>query len=225
MNAAKTKRGTHDVIKIEQPKNNPTYLAPCFLTNYGEIFCRYYESAAKGPAIIWVGSIRGGFDSPAAELYPHLCLSLKDEGFSSLRLAFRWPGVLADSVFDVLTGVDFLRQQGHAPLALVGHAFGGAAVIQAATELEEARSVVTLATQSFGAEAVVAQLPKNCSLLLLHGSQDKILAPQCSKKVYQRALSKKKLILYREAGHRLDEVAKLVQTSVANWLRGELKRE
>jgi len=42
----------------------------------GGIDCRYYHTVGALKAIIWVGGVGGGWDTPARELYPHLCQKL-----------------------------------------------------------------------------------------------------------------------------------------------------
>ncbi len=101
-------------------------------TARGEIEARYYESDRPGRAAIFVGGIGGDFDTPAKGLYPRLCLELMPKGISALRVAFRHPTVLDESIYDVLAGLEFLKGKGITTAGLVGHSFGGAVVIKAA---------------------------------------------------------------------------------------------
>jgi hypothetical protein len=64
------------------------------------------EGTDKG--VVMVGGIGGGFDTPADNLYPRLCLDFKEAGISSLR-KFRHPADLTESVIDVITGIEFLK--------------------------------------------------------------------------------------------------------------------
>jgi dienelactone hydrolase len=50
----------------------------------------------------------------------------------------------------VLVGVNFLKQGGVDYIALVGHSFGGAVVIMAATMSTEVKAVVGLSSQTYG---------------------------------------------------------------------------
>jgi poly(3-hydroxyalkanoate) synthetase len=65
---------------------------------------------------------------------------------------------LCESVLDVIEGIHFLEQQGIESIGFLGHSFGGAVVIQATTAAvsssDTVRTVVTLTTQSYGAESV-----------------------------------------------------------------------
>lgn len=192
-------------------------------TSREDIYCRYYPVAGAKVAAIWVGGVGGGWDTPAKGLYPRLCEELTSEGIASLRVRYRYPTDLVEAVLDVLAGITFLHDEGIESIALIGHSFGGAVVIQAASQSEDVRTVVTLATQSYGANPV-RELATRCSILLLHGTDDPVLTPLCSQHVYQLALEPKHLILYPGATHGLDEVADEVHSCVRNWVIEQLNR-
>jgi pimeloyl-ACP methyl ester carboxylesterase len=121
--------------------------------NYTE--CRYYKTGFGGSkaAVVFVGGVGGGWDSPAKGLYPRLSQRLvKDHGISPLRIRFRHPTNLEECVIDVLAGIEFLtRTERKASIGLVGHSFGGAVVISsAALSKDIVKTVVTLSTQSYG---------------------------------------------------------------------------
>ncbi len=193
------------------------------LTSRGTVAGRLYRAPGATSAVIWVGSAGGGWDTPARGLYPQLSNRLRDQGITSLRLRYRCPGTLMESVLDVLTGVAYLDGAGITRIGLVGHSFGGAVVIQAAAVAPSVCTVVTLATQSYGAEGV-AELPSGCSILLLHGGRDRVLRPACSTAVHRLAREPKRLVLYADAGHGLDEVAEAVYDCVYEWIVAELGR-
>lgn len=140
----------------------------------GDVATRYYAASAAGRGVIWVGGVGGGWDSPADDLYPKSSEALTQAGISSLRIRFRNPHSLRDGVADVQAGIDFLQNQNVAKIAVVGHSFGGAVVIQAAAQNRNVCTVVTLSTQSYGADPV-AQLGPHCSILLVHGVADRVL--------------------------------------------------
>ena len=192
-------------------------------TSRGSIHCRYYPAVDTQKAAIWVGGVGGDWDTPAQNLYPTLCRELTREAIASLRVRFRYPTKLVEAVLDVLAGITFLQDEGIESIALIGHSFGGAVVIQAGTQAEDVCTVVTLATQSYGTD-VVPELATRCSLLLLHGTDDPILTPLCSQHVYQLALEPKRLILYPNASHGLNEVAQEVHQVVRDWVVEELNR-
>jgi pimeloyl-ACP methyl ester carboxylesterase len=114
-----------------------------------------------------------------------------------------------------------MHDEGIKEFALIGHSFGGAVVIQAASQAPDVRTVVAIAAQSYGTESV-PELATRCSLLLLHGTGDLVLPPRCSQHIYRHALEPKRLILYPNAGHNLDEVADEVYQVIKEWIVGEL---
>ncbi len=119
----------------------------------GGVDCRYYHIAGALKAIIWVGGVGGGWDTPARGLYPNLCQKLIKKEINSLRVRFRYPTDLYESILDVIESIHFLEQQGIESVGLVGHSFGGAVVIQDGTASSDTvRTVVTLSTQSYGTE-------------------------------------------------------------------------
>ena len=192
------------------------------VTSRGNIHCRYYPVEETQTAAIWVGGVGGDWDTPAQQLYPQLCEELQSEAaIASMRVRYRYSTRLEEAILDVLAAVTFLQAEGITAIALIGHSFGGAVVIQAGVQSEVIRTVVALAPQSYGTEFVEA-LATRASLLLLHGMSDPILPPECSRNIYKRALEPKQLILYPNAGHGLDEVAMEVHQVVRDWILTEL---
>lgn len=217
----------------------PDGYRPVKLTmNEAVVHCRYYAGHRAGnpdenaddrakaitQGVLWVGGVGGDWLSPAQQLYPRLAQSLTRSGIASLWVHYRQPTQLQLSVMDVLAGIRFLQDQGMQSIALVGHSMGGAVVIQAAAETLAVKTVVAIASQTYGTD-VVPELATRCSLLLLHGVDDLVLAPACSEHIYARALEPKQLVLYPEAGHNLDEVADEVETTVQDWLIQQLNRD
>jgi pimeloyl-ACP methyl ester carboxylesterase len=185
-------------------------------TSRGDVECRHYVGGSSA-AVIWAGGAGGGWESPARGLYPKLSEEYATDGVSSLRVRFRYPGVLAESVLDVLAGVMYLADSGDDSIGVVGHSFGGAVAIQAAATLEMVRAVVTLATQSYGADPA-ADLGPQCALLLLHGQDDSVLSPDSSRKVHRIAQEPKQLVIFSGTGHGLDESADTVRHLTRDWI-------
>ena len=160
-------------------------------------------------------------------MYPRLSQKLaEDDGINSLRIRFSYSTNLEASVLDVLAGIEFLTQEeGITSIGLVGHSFGGAVVISAASIASEniVKAVVTLATQSYGTEGVSRLKEGSCSILLIHGNNDEVLSPYCSHYIYNNAHEPKKLVLYDNASHGLDEVADKVFQKVHEWFLENLK--
>jgi pimeloyl-ACP methyl ester carboxylesterase len=196
-------------------------------TQRGEMVCRCYSSNTHNPAsvaVVYVTGVGGGWGTPAIGLYPKLCCSLARIGIDGLRVRYRHPTDLLESVFDTLAGIAFLREEHRIKaIGLVGHSFGGAVVIQAAVQASDVVStLVTLATQSYGAAHVISKLKHRTSALMIHGSDDKVLPAYCSEEVYQKAHDPKQIVLCEGAGHGLDEVSEEVYELVYDWLVNSL---
>jgi pimeloyl-ACP methyl ester carboxylesterase len=206
-----------DVMEVTPEGFHPVRLD----TDRGPIEARHYPVPGTRSAVIWVGGVGGGFDTPARGLYPRLARSLQGEGIASLRVQFRHPTLLREAVHDVMAGAEFLRRHGADDLGLVGHSFGGAVAAQAAGLMHDVHSLVLLATQSYGA-AAIAHLGPRCPVLLIHGAADEVLPPSCSESVFALARHPKKLEILPEAGHLLDEAADEVEIKLYDWLRSSL---
>jgi pimeloyl-ACP methyl ester carboxylesterase len=186
-------------------------------TRHGPVAYRWYAAPGSRCGAIWVGGAGGGWDTPAGGLYPRLSEELTNDGINSLRVRFRNPLNLAEAVIDVRAGVGFCAARGVDALALAGHSFGGAVVIRAAVQEPAVRTVVALATQSYGAESV-AQLGPARSILLIHGLDDEVLPWRSSKFVYDMAAKPKRIIYVADARHGLEEAAEDVRRVVRDWI-------
>jgi putative redox protein len=87
----------------------------------------------------------------------HISRALTREGLAVLRFDFTGlgesEGDFADTNFssnvdDLLLAADFLKSNYQAPEILIGHSFGGAAVLQAASRIPSSTAVVTIAAPS-----------------------------------------------------------------------------
>ena len=97
-----------------------------------KIDCKYYAYKHAKKAVICVGGVGGGWDSPARELYSNLSRKLVSNGISSLRVRYRHPADLNECVIDVIAGLKFLEYNRIRSVGLIGHSVGGAVVIKAA---------------------------------------------------------------------------------------------
>src|SRR3712207_2094532 len=82
-----------------------------------------------------------------------IALALSEEGVGVLRFDFTGLGAsegefantdFTSNVADLVAAADALRERGAAPALLIGHSLGGAAVLAAASQVPEARAVVTI---------------------------------------------------------------------------------
>lgn len=83
--------------------------------------------------------------------------ALSAEGIAVLRFDFTGLGGsggdfsstgFSSNLEDLKLAADFLRQNYEAPMLLIGHSLGGAAILAAASDIPEARAVVTIAAPS-----------------------------------------------------------------------------
>lgn len=93
--------------------------------------------------------------------------TLTESGFAVFRFDFTGIGMsqgdfsqtdLNSNVDDILAAVEFLQNRNQKPDILIGHSFGGTAVLKAAARVEEVRAVVTLAA-SFDPTHLAELLP------------------------------------------------------------------
>lgn len=210
------------IREVRRGRKANGYEPVVLITGRGEIAYRYYPVSGAYIGAIWVGSVGGNWDTPAKDLYPKLCEQLINDDIASLRVRFRYPTVLGEAVYDVMAGISFLEMEGIAKVALIGHSFGGAVVIQAAARSNAVKTVVTLSTQSHGAD-IVSGLSPNCPILFIHGEEDEVVPPGSSSAVYGMAHEFKKLIILEGSGHSLDESADEVRELVYDWLASKLE--
>jgi hypothetical protein len=165
-----------------------------------------------------VGGGDGGFDGPAEALYLDLVDDLGAIGCGALRLDFRihkFPNDPEEGVFDVLAGIEHLARAGIDRVALVGHSFGGAVVIEAGVRDRRVACVATLATQTAGAQRVAELAPT--PLLLIHGLADIRLPPDGSRMLFRRAGEPKRLELLEGATHSLRQRREDVRDELLRW--------
>jgi dienelactone hydrolase len=168
---------------------------------------------ARG-AMIMAPDARGGLEGPAG-LYEPLARQLQKAGIISLRIDYREPNDLRESIYDVLAGVEAMRQQGVERIALLGWSFGGAVVITAGAASDLVVGVATIACQNFGAEIAPDLSPK--SLLIMHGTDDMVTPAQYSRDLYSRAREPKELVLYSGGDHDLAQHTGLALDKLRAW--------
>lgn len=169
--------------------------------------------SARG-AMVMVGDADGGLDGPAG-LYDPLAEQLQKAGIMALRIDYREPNDLRESIYDVLAGIEAVRQQGAERVALLGWSFGGAVVITAGVASDIVVGVATIACQNFGAEMASDLSPK--SLLIMHGTDDAQMPDQCSRDMYARAREPKEIVLYSGGDHDLTGHTGLALDTLYAW--------
>jgi len=182
-------------------------------TTRGSIALVLHSAPEKGRAVLCVSGAIGGFDGPSM-LYPRLGLEMPKCGFTIARLDYRAPNDFGECLIDAMAALAFLGGIGHPRVALIGHSFGGAVAINAATLSPIVTTVVALSSQLAGAHVMGELAPK--PLLLIHGEADTILSHESSQALYDRAREPKTLKILPGVGHGLShgEVFELV----SDWL-------
>ncbi len=189
-------------------------------TERGVVNARFTSGAAgDARAVLLVGGADGGFEGPAEALYPTLVEDFAGRGIASLRVDFRlhrFPNDVDKGVHDLLAGVAWLEAHGVTRIALVGHSFGGAVVIEGGVRSSTVAGVVTLATQTAGAQRVDLLAPR--PILLIHGRDDTRLSPRCSELLHEAAGEPKQLVILGGATHSLRQARTEVRTRVLAWV-------
>ncbi|KAJ5114491.1 hypothetical protein NUU61_000250 [Penicillium alfredii] len=178
--AVKPSIARHVNIQVSDPLNHE---APAILHEPRS----YNATEAKGAAVVLVSGAGGGVSGPAADKLA-LLLSIP-----CIRLDYRKPARTETCVADIRATFDYLRDQYRSThFVVVGWSFGGSPCFSvAAAEPDRVRGVATIASQTADTDGVASLSPR--PLLLLHGENDRVLAPSCSKTLFNR---------YGTAGHR-----------------------
>lgn len=189
-------------------------------TDRGTVQARFTsDGTGDGRAVLLMGGADGGFEGPAEALYPTLAEDFAGRGIASLRVDFRlhrFPNDVEEGVHDLLTGIAWLEARGMTRIVLVGHSFGGAVVIEGGVRASTVAGVVTLATQTAGAQRVRLLAPR--PILLIHGRDDTRLSPRCSELLFETASEPKQLVILDGATHSLRQAREEVRTRVLAWV-------
>ena len=122
-----------------------------------------------------------GKDNTAAR---RIAEALTARGIAVLRFDFTGLGgnegefanaTFSSNVADLVAAADHLRRTRQAPALLIGHSFGGAAVLAAAGQVAEARAVATIAAPSDPAH-VTGLLREHIETIRAHGEGEVVLA-------------------------------------------------
>jgi alpha/beta superfamily hydrolase len=179
----------------------------------------YHDAEGALSAVVMVSGAFGGVAGPSGA-YPALAGRLQAAEIAALRLDYREPGNMNECVYDLDAGLDELRRRGVERFALVGWSFGGAVVISSGVTHSDVIGVATLASQTAGTAAVSRLAPR--SLLLLHGTADRVLPDVCSRYLYEEAAEPKRLILFEGDGHEFSRSHVEVVATLFDWVVGLL---
>lgn len=193
------------------------------VTDRGVIPAILHAAEGSTKAVIWVCGARGGFGGPGNGLYEKLSEELTGQGITSLRMDYRVPSELPECAVDLMAGVSYLENTGHGPVVVVGHSFGGAVVIAAASVSRHVAGVVSLSPQTYGANMAGLISPR--PILIVHGKADTRLPYSCGMQIYEWAREPKRLVLYDGAEHRLEECRQELASLLTEWIPETLNGE
>jgi len=167
--------------------------------------------------VIACGGAMGGVLGPADGLYHDLATTLADQGIGTLRVGYRRPNDTEKCLHDLAAAADLAARSGAQRFITMGHSFGGAPAMQAATLFgDHAAGCVLLATQSAGcepAEDLATRLP----VILFHGDRDEIL-PHMASEMVRMILGGGELVLLPGVGHLLAEAGDLLRDRLGTWI-------
>lgn len=186
----------------------------------GFVHCEFFQ-ADTDKAVVYMHGVGGGTQGPSLIYHP-LAEELQRSGIASLLIECRHTIDLAECVSDVLACIDYLdKNYGMDKIGLIGWSFGGAVVISAAAADPRVRTVITVASQSFGTKGVARIAPR--PILLIHGTGDHTLKYEGSVDIANRAGEQKKLVLFPGADHNISQNKKEMYELVRNWFLKNLK--
>jgi hypothetical protein len=185
----------------------------------GYVQCEFYK-ADSDKAVIYMHGVGGGTHGPS-NIYHPLAEDLQKSGISSLLILCRNESDMDECISDVLACSDYLYKKFNInKIGLIGWSFGGAVVVSAAAADSRVKTVVTVASQSYGTHGVVKIAPR--PILIIHGTGDKTLSYECSVDIADRAGQPKKLVLFPGADHSISQNKDEMYELIRDWFREHL---
>ncbi|EAW20162.1 uncharacterized protein NFIA_097910 [Aspergillus fischeri NRRL 181] len=144
----------------------------------------YNVNESKGSAVVLVSGAGGGVSGPGS-IYPSLADKLALLlGIPSIRLDYRRPARTEYCSADIVASFTYLREHfNSSAFVLVGWSFGGSPCFTVAAQDDRVRGVATVASQTANTVGIKKLSPR--PVLLLHGTDDKVLSPTCSETLYR----------------------------------------
>jgi hypothetical protein len=188
-------------------------------TTEGPIEARFYQPeqpSVPSTAILWLGDVTGGFDSPAGGAYDRLAERFQALGVASLRLQYRNPLDHATSGLDALVGAFLLVNQGFERFVAVGHGLGALGAVQVGLSFPAAAGVAAIAPHQTAIDGIERLSPK--PLLLMHGTADIQVRTQVSREILAKAREPKRIYYYQGADHQLSQAVEPASADLFEWI-------
>lgn len=173
-------------------------------------------------AVVMLSGARGGFGGPNS-LYARLAPELASNGIGAVRLSYRTPGDCVQCAIDALVALQHLADEGIDEVLLVGWSFGAAVAMAAGALARTVRGVAALSTEGSAERRVRRFRPK--PILFIHGEADAVAPLEAARRVYDQAMTPKRLITYSGAGHNLAEAAERLRRDIWAWITGSLEAD
>lgn len=185
-------------------------------TEQGLLSLLWFDADGSEPAVVMGGGAMGGLLGGAG-LYHHLGLALAARNIASVSIGWRQPNHLDACTHDMLAAMQLMARRGARRFVTIGHSFGGAIAIRAAASVhaEVVPGVVTLATQSGGAE--LAESLSDRRLLLFHGDRDRIL-PHMSSEMVRMLAGTGELVILAGEDHLLSGARQQIADRLVDWI-------
>jgi dienelactone hydrolase len=174
-------------VRISSPKPDSEWFFPAYL-HLPQNYRREPDERREKTAVILMSGASGGVAGPSS-----IYISMADKiaslrrGIPVLRMDYRYPARNKYCVADVVAAMDFLqRTLGISRFVLVGWSFGGAPVMTVGGQDDRVVGCATIASQSAETDGIERVAAKSLPLLLLHGTGDQTLAPECSGRLLER---------------------------------------
>jgi len=182
-----------------------------------------YQNQQSTAAILLSGA-GGGVVGPSG-IYINMAdkLASLQNGLPVLRMDYRIPARNKYCVTDVLAAMDYLGAQYEiSRFVLVGWSFGGAPVFTVGGQDTRVVGCATIASQTAETEGIRAVGRRGVPVLLLHGTGDRTLSPQCSERLYDMYGSKgqRKVHYFEDDDHALTKNSTEAEKMLCEFIAG-----
>lgn len=207
-----------DSTTIATATNSTTATELRISTARGLVKATMYPTAGHC-AVVAIGGWGTKRSSPAKGLYHWLGANLRDHNVTTLWLQVRKPGHMEECIHDVRAAIQHLLSNGFSQIVLIGHSFGGAVVISAASFEPRVSAVITLASQNANTANLALLAPR--PVLIVHGRNDRVVPSFCADDLYSRAQGNKQLH-FVEGGHAMEDSAQDLRAILMQWMKTQL---